>query len=192
MEFQGEGEVTHLRVMDVSPDADLLTVASDIPCQCRDCRANDGERHTKSGRARFVPVAPELVPDLRAYVAERVERFGPDGWLFPRWCRPTRGRYPAGSQRLRRDLLDLFQAAAEAAEVSPTPSGPLVFHDLRTTAHTWLTGRSRGHLVAVSVALGHRLPGMAEVYNRLADNPTLLRAALFPDAVPARPLAVTK
>jgi integrase len=133
-----------------------------------------------------------LVAELRAYVAERVERFGPDGWLFPRWYRPTRCRYPAGSQRLRRDLLNLFQAAGEDAEVSPTPGGPLHFHDLRTTAHTWLTERSRGHLVAVSVGLGHRLPGMAEVYNRLAANPTLLRAGLFPETVPAHPLAVVK
>ncbi|MGH7510428.1 MAG: tyrosine-type recombinase/integrase, partial [Gemmatimonadales bacterium] len=195
-----EGEVTHLRMMDVSPNADLLTVASGIPCHCRDCRLDGGERLTKSGRARVVPVAPELVPDLRAYVAERVERFGPDGWLFPRWFRPTRGRYPAASQRSHRDVLTMFRAAAEAAEaeaaeageVSPMPSGRLRFHDLRTTAHTWLTERSRGHLVAVSVALGHRLPGMAEVYNRLAANPDLLRAALFPDAVPPHPLAVVK
>ena len=80
----------------------------------------------------------------------------------------------------------MFQDAAVAAGVSPTLSGALRFHDLRTTAHTWLTERSRGHLVAVSVALGHRLPGMAEVYNRLAANPVALRAALFPDAIPAR------
>jgi hypothetical protein len=33
---------------------------------------------------------------------------------------------------------------------------------------------------------------MAEVYNRLADNPTPPHAALLPDAVPARPLAVTR
>ena len=95
-------------------------------------------------------------------------------------------------QRLRPDLLQMFQRAAEAAEVSPTPSGPLRFHDLRTTAHTWLTERSRGHLVAVSVALGHRLPGMAETYNRLAADPVALRAALFPDAVQARMTAVVR
>jgi integrase len=85
------------------------------------------------------------------------------------------------------------RAAAEAAKVSPIPrSGALRFHDLRATAHTWLTERSRGHLVAVSVALGHRLPGMAETYNRLADNPELLRAALFPDTIAAPALAVAK
>jgi hypothetical protein len=33
---------------------------------------------------------------------------------------------------------------------------------------------------------------MAEVYNRLTANPTLLRAALFPETVPAHPLAVVK
>jgi integrase len=172
--------------MDVSADADLLTVASDIPCHCRECRVNDGERHTKSGKARLVPVAPELVPALRAYVAECTARFGSDGWLFPRWHRPPKGRYPAGTKRSRRDVLAMFRTAAVAAEVSPTPSGALRFHDLRTTAHTWLTERSRGHLVAVSVALGHRLPGTAEVYNRLAADPALLRAALFPDTLPAR------
>lgn len=75
----------------------------------------------------------------------------------------------------------MFQDAAVAAKVSPTPSGALRFHYLRAMAHTWLTERSRGHLVAVSVALGHRLPGMAEVYNRLAANPALLRAPLFPE-----------
>lgn len=176
-----EAEVTHLRVIDVSTDADVLTVASDISCQCRECSRNDGERHTKSGKARIVPVPPELIPDLQAYVAERVERFGTDGWLFPRWYRPPKGRYPASAQRARRDVLAMFQDAAVAAKASPTPSGPLRFHDLRTTAHTWLTERSRGHLVAVSVALGHRLPGMAEVYNRLAADPVLLRAALFPE-----------
>jgi integrase len=97
-----------------------------------------------------------------------------------------------GAQRARRDVLRMFQDAAVATGVSPTPSGALRFHDLRTTAHAWLTERSRGHLVAVSVALGHRLPGRAETYNRLAADPVLLRAALFPETVPARPLAVIR
>jgi integrase len=141
----------------------------------------------KSGRARLVPVAPELVSKLQAYIAERVERFGPDGWLFPRWYRSPKGRYPAGVQRARRDVLRMFQDAAVAAGVLPMPSGALRFHDLRTPAHTWLTERSRGHLV-----LGHRLPGMAEVYNRLAANPVALRAALFPDGVSTRPLAIVR
>jgi hypothetical protein len=58
--------------------------------------------------------------------------------------------------------------ACEAAKISPTPRGvALRFHDLCTTAHTWLTERSRGPLV----------------------NPELLRAALFPDAIAAPALA---
>lgn len=172
-------EVIHLRTGDVNEGADILTVASDIPCRCRDCLANGGERQTKSGRARLVPVAPELVPDLRAYLAERSARFGPGGWLFPRWYRPTRSRRKAGDQRLRRDVLSLFQRAARSVGYTG-----LVFHDLRSTAHTWLTERSHGHLVAVSVALGHRLPGMAETYNRLATEPMMLAQALFPDDYP--------
>jgi integrase len=154
-----------------------------VACGCRDCAINGGERQTKSGRARIVPVAPELRPRLLAYLAERSQRFGPDGWLFCRWFRPTKGRHAAGGQRLRRDVLAAFQRAADSAALADRK---LRFHDLRNTAHTWLTERSRGHLVAVSVALGHRLPGMAETYNRLAADPVALARALFPDSVPAK------
>lgn len=42
------------------------------------------------------------------------------------------------------------------------------------------------------IALGRRLPGMAEVDNRLAADPAFLRAALFPDVVPARPLVIVR
>lgn len=176
-------EVTHLRVVDVGPRGETLTVASDVACSCRDCAINGGERQTKSGRARIVPVAPELRALLLAYLTARSGRFGPDGWLFCRWFRPTRGRHAAGGQRLRKDMLAAFQRAADSAGLADRR---LRFHDLRNTAHTWLTERSRGHLVAVSVALGHRLPGMAETYNRLAADPVALARALFPDSTPAK------
>lgn len=169
-------ELTHLRPQDLSADGGTLTVANDISCRCRDCLQNGGERQTKNGRARLVPVAPELVQTLQSYREERAERFGSGGWLFCRWYRPRKSRHAAGSQRARRDVLVGFQEAARSADIQG-----LVFHDLRNTAHTWLTERSHGHLVAVSVTLGHRLPGMAETYNRLAADPMALARALFPD-----------
>lgn len=170
-------ELTHLRTQDLSRDGTTLSVANDFRCVCHDCLQNGGERQTKTGRARLVPVAPELVSALLAYRREREARFGEAGWLFCRWYRPRKGRHPAGGQRARREVLKRFQAAADVAGVPG-----MVFHDLRNTAHTWLTERSHGHLVAVSVTLGHRLPGMAETYNRLAADPEALRRALFPEA----------
>jgi integrase len=174
-------EVTHLRAEDIKLNEDgsgFVTVSSDVPCSCRDCKTNDGTRLTKAGRARLVPVPPEHIDALRSYMIERSAKFGDRGWLFPEWRRRPRQRTQPGGIRVPRTVTGRFQAAALEAGLSG-----LVFHDLRATAKTLLILRG-ANVTAVDVALGHQLPGMSSIYVQLAQQPALFYRSVFSDWQP--------
>lgn len=179
-------EVTHLRVADVVIQANgaaFVTVASGFLCSCIDCRQNysdtDGEikpsmRLTKAGEGRVTPLAPQLVAPMREYLDERAARFGDSGPLFPVWRRGRGTHLRPGDMRSAQTVRKVFQAAAKATGIEG-----VVFHDLRSTSETRLLSEG-GVPAAVDCAIGHRMPGMTEIYAQFADDPDQFYRAVFP------------
>jgi integrase len=179
-------EVTHLRVADVAVQpngAAFITVASGFLCSCVDCRASysdtDGEikpslRLTKAGESRVTPLAVELIAPMREYLGERAARFGDRGPLFPVWRRAKGGHLRPGDMRSAQTIRKVFQVAAKAVGIKG-----VVFHDLRSTSKTRLLADG-GVPAAVDYAIGHRMPGMTQLYAAWADDLDQFYRAVFP------------
>ena len=174
-------EATHLRGEDVTFYEDgsaFLRVGSGFQCTCRDCRADDGRRLTKGGKARLVPLPQDRQDAVRVHLEALRARFGPGGWLFPCWRAKPRQRSRPGQLRVAHMVSGAFGVAAEAAGLPG-----VVFHDLRSTAKTHLL-MSGANAVAVDVALGHQLPGMSSIYVQLETQPALLYKGVYPAWTP--------
>jgi integrase len=170
-------EVCHLEGRDLmlqSNGAAFLTVASGRTCSCVDCRTNSNVRLTKAGESRVTPLAPELIEPLRNYLAERVKRFGDRGPLFPVWRRWRGTHLRPGDMRSAQTVRKVFQAAAKTAGIEG-----VVFHDLRSTSKTRLLAEG-GVPAAVDCAIGHRMPGMTQLYAQFADDLNQFYRAVFP------------
>jgi integrase len=180
-----EQEVTHLTT-------DCLFLDTEVPyiwirsksCSCALClRRNEGVWKPKTRRERKIPLPPELVTEMRDYMAARgVHLVGRDSiYVFPMWERGK--RYKAGSQTERSAFNDAVRRAVVALDFPVDKTRQLLtFHSLRSVAATNLDLRSHGNHTAVSIALGHALAGMSDRYNRLRDRLPELRDALYPDA----------
>lgn len=169
-------EACHLRMRDVRvhPNgAVFLTVASGYPCSCTDCRAN-GLRLTKAGEGRVSVLGPESVEPFLAHLAERTARFGPDGWLFPVWRRWRGTHFRPGDLRSPQSVTKGFKKAAERSDIHGAR-----FHDLRSTCKQTLLAEG-GVAAAVDYSIGHRMPGMTQVYSAWADDLDQFYRAVFP------------
>lgn len=181
-----EQEVTHLTLDTLFLDADIPHVwIRSKPCRCALClRRKDGLWKPKSKRERKIPLPPELVTEMRAYMAVRATRLvGRDSsYVFPLWSRGKRNK--AGAQSERSTFNDAVRRATITLGIEVDKTRQiLTFHTLRSVAATNLDTRSNGNQTAVSVALGHALPAMSDRYNRLRERLPELYAALYPDAV---------
>jgi hypothetical protein len=177
-------EISHLQLNALFLDTDVPYIwVRRHACHCGECTKNKNSIWTpKTKRERKVPIPPEL--QLCAYLAVREQHLvGRDSQhVFPVWTRTKRKR--AGEMVGRSTYNDAVQQAVRNLRIEIDRSRQLLnFHSLRSVAHTALDIRSHGNVTAVSVALGHMLPGMADRYNRLRERLPELYAALFPDAV---------
>lgn len=181
-------EASHLKLPALFLDTDVPYIwVRRHECHCRECKNGKNSIWApKTKRERKVPIPPELVVELRNYLALRERHLiGRDSQhAFPVWTRTKRKR--AGDMVERSTYNDAVQQAVRnlGMEVDRTRE-LLTFHTLRSVAATNLDSRSNGNQTAVSVALGHKLPGQQDRYNRLRERRPELYAALFPDAVAA-------
>jgi integrase len=175
-------ELTHLRLEDVRlEDVTPHVRVANFACNCAYCaKHRGGQRKTKTKREREPKVPPELVAPFKAYLAARAEQVtGP--WVFPVWSAIRSGTRKPGNQLGRSVLNDWLQKAVKAAQIAVDEDRfRLVAHSLRAFAYTELSSRSHGNFIAVSVQLGHLLPGMGEQYSTLVNQPAKHYAELFP------------
>jgi integrase len=180
-------EANHIRVEDVKLDLDgapgFIEVASGRACDCWDCRRNGNVRLNKAGKSRLVPIPPGLVAAVRRHLQALSDRFGPGGLFLPVWRAKAGQIARPGQIRVPKVVSAAFVRAATAAG-----RPDLIFHDLRGHAKGALRKQAGANNDAIDKALGHKLPGMSEIY--VTFTPAELYHGCYPAWTP--PLALVK